>query len=221
MSADQPQDAITYSQELMKEITDSETIKIFKDENLMHVLKFLRISQGVMTVKELEDSFGKIGMKKSDKTIYRYLKKLEDAGLVIQAGKRVFPTDKRKLKTQTLYMRTAKIFFPVMKPEDKEEESEEERQQKDKMIEAIGIMISKQINAKIKSIDCLKAFLTKLYSVQSSIPRTIIQTANDEISDLITGLDWKYIESMVETISLLALLKDKTEWQKELSTCFE
>ncbi len=108
-----------------------------------------------------------------------------------------------------------------MKPEDKEEESEEERQQKDKMIEAISIMISKQLNAKIKSIDCLKAFLMKVYSVQSSFPRTIIQTANDEISDLITGLDWKYIERMVETISLLALLKDKTEWQKELSTCFE
>ncbi|MHA2246968.1 MAG: ArsR family transcriptional regulator [Candidatus Hodarchaeales archaeon] len=221
MSADQPQDAITYSQKLMKEITDKKTIKIFKDENLMLVLKFLRMSKGVMTVKELVDSFEKTGTEKSDKTIYRYLKKLEDAGLVIQAGKRVFPTNKRKLKTQTLYMRTAKIFFPVMNPEDKEEKSDEDRQQKEKMIKAISIMISKQENAKIKSIDCLKTFLAKLYSVQSSFPRTIIQTANDEISDLITDLDWKYIESMVETISLIALLKDKTEWQKELSTCFE
>lgn len=208
-------DAITYSQPLMEEITDEETIKIFKDVNLMEVLKSLRMSSGAMTVKELKDD-----LDKSDKTIYRYLKKLEDAGLVIQAGKRVFPADKKKVKTQTLYMRTAKIFFPVMKPEDKEKCSDEEQQQKEKMTEAIGLMMSKQINAKLKSVECLENFLTKLYSAQSTFPRTIIQNTNDEISDLITDLDWKYIESMVETVNLIALLYN-SELQNELNSCFE
>ena len=215
MSDKKYKDAITYSQSLMKEITDVETIKLFKDENLMHVLKSLRNSPGVLTVKELRDD-----LKKSDKTIYRYLKKLEDAGLVVQAGKRVFPADKKKVKTQTLYMRTAKIFFPIIKPEDKEKCSEEEQHQKDKMIEAIGLMMSKQINAKLKSVDCLKNFLTQLYSEQSDLPRTIMKNTNDEISELITDLDWNYIESMVETVNLISILYND-ELQKALFSCFE
>ncbi len=215
MSEKKFKDAITYSQPLMKEITDLKTIQLFKDENLMCVLKSLRNSSGVMTVRELKDD-----LKKSDKTIYRYLKKLEDAGLVVQAGKRVFSADERKIKTQTLYMRTAKIFFPVMKPEDKEECNEEEQYQKGKMIEAIGKMMSKQVKAKLKSVECLENFLTKLYSEQSTLPRTIMQNTNEEISDLISNLDWKFIESMVETVNLIALLYN-TELQEDLFSCFE
>ncbi len=220
MSDNQPQDAITYSQLLMKEITDEATIKLFKDKNLSSVLGFLRTHKDPMTMRELEENFRKIGEEKSDKTIYRYLKKLEKAGLVVQAGKRVFTTNKKKLKTQTLYTRIAKIFFPIVEPEEREAVSEEESHQKEKMIEAIGISISKYFNAQLKSIDCLKRFLKKFKYEGSSLPRKVLQNAKDEITDLLMDLDWKYIESTVDTISLLAILHEKTEWQKELANCF-
>ena len=220
MSDNQPQDAITYSQPLMKEIMDDEIIKLFKDKNLSSVLGFLRTHKDPMTMRELEESFRKIGEEKSNKTIYRYLKKLEEASLVVQAGKRVFTTNKKKLKTQTLYTRAAKIFFPIVKAEESETISEEERHQKEKMIKAIGISIGNHMNTQLKSIDCLKRFLKKFKYEGSSLPRKILQNAKDEITDLLMDLDWKYIESTVDTISLLAILHEKTEWQKELANCF-
>lgn len=218
MSNKQFKDAITYSQPLMKEVTDKDIINLFKDKNLSSVIEFLRTHKGPMTVTELEDAFKNIGKKKSDKTIYRYLKDLEEADLVIQAGKRVYKTNKKKLKTQTLYMRAAKIFFPIVSFE--EELSEEEQQQEEKMIEAIGISIGKYMNVKLKSTDCLKEFLKKFYCEGASLPRIILQNAQDEITDLLTGLDWKFIESTVKTINLLTILNDKTDWKKELVNCF-
>ena len=146
MDDDRFQDAVAYSQSLMKEITDEETIQLFKDKNLSRVIEFLRTHKGAMTVPELEESFKKIGEEKSDKTIYRYLKKLEDAGLVIQAGKRVFASE-TKVKTQTLYMRSAKVFY-IVKPEDDEEACPEEK----KLTEALGISIGKKMNLRLKSV---------------------------------------------------------------------
>lgn len=215
MVVNQYKDAITYSQPLLKEITDDEIIQLFKDKNISPVIEFLRTHKGPMTVTELEEAFKIIGEEKSDKTIYRYLKRLEEAGLVIQAGKRVFPSEK-KVKTQTLYMRSAKVFY-IVKPEEEEEACPEEK----KMIEAIGILFGKHMNAKLNSVDCLEKFLIKFKTQLSSSPRAIIQNAEEEITDLLEDLDFECSKSLIETISLLSLLIDKTDWQKELVNCFE
>ena len=210
----QYQDAITYSQPLLKEITNENIIKLFKDKNLSSVIEFLRTHKGAMTVPDLEESFKNIKKKKSDKTIYRYLKKLEEAGLVIQAGKRVFPSEK-KLKTQTLYMRTAKVFY--ITKSDEAEASPEEK----KMITAVGISISKNLNLRLSSVECLEKFLRRFKTQYYSYPRDIIKNAEEEISDLLEDLDFEYSKSLIETISMLALLNDKIEWQGELFKCFE
>ncbi|MHA2363464.1 MAG: hypothetical protein ACXAC7_05875 [Candidatus Hodarchaeales archaeon] len=47
--------------------------------------------------------------KKSENTIYRYVKDLIDAGLVVEVGRRIFPNQSF---TKILYARTAKIFSP-------------------------------------------------------------------------------------------------------------
>jgi len=210
----QYKDAITYSQPLLKEITDENIIQLFKDENLSSVIEFLRTHKGAMTVPDLEESFKNKKKKKSDKTIYRYLKKLEDAELVIQAGKRVFLSEK-KLKTQTLYMRTAKVFY-ITKSDEAEADPEEK-----KMITAVGISISKKLNLRLSSVECLEKFLKRFKEKYSKYPIEIIQNAEDEITDLLEGLDFEYSKSLIETISLLALLNDKGEWQEELLKCFE
>jgi Fe2+ or Zn2+ uptake regulation protein len=215
MDNEQFQDAVAYSQKLMKEITDEGTIQLFKDKNLSRVIEFLRTHKGAMTVPELEASFKKIDEEKSDKTIYRYLKKLEDAGLVIQAGKRVFASE-TKVKTQTLYMRSAKVFY-IVKPEDEEETCPEEK----KMIEALGISIGKKMNLRLKSVECLEKFLKRFKAQYSSYPREIIKNAEDEIIHLLEDLDFEYSKSLIEMISLLALLDDRIEWQQELIKCFD
>ena len=215
MDNEQFQDAVTYSQKLIREINDEKTIQLFKDKNLSRVIEFLRTHKGAMTVPELEESFKKIGEEKSDKTIYRYLKKLEDAGLVIQAGKRVFASE-TKVKTQTLYMRSAKVFY-IVRPEEEEEACPEEK----KLTEAIGISIGKMLNLRLKSVECLEKFLKRFRVQYSSYPRDIIKNAEDEITHLLEDLDFEYSKSLIETISMLALLNDKIEWQQELIKCFD
>jgi len=217
MPDSEPQDAITYNQDLIKEISDLKTIKLFEDKNLMLVLKFLR-TKNHLTVKDLEDSFAEVGEKKSDKSIYRYLKKLEEADLVVQAGKRVFPSDKKKIATQTIYMRTAKIFFPIKKPET--EVSEEQRLQHKKKLEVIGSIIGNHLRTKMKSADCLDDLITKIYSERMRLSQKLFQEADAKAASLISELEWKCIESLLETMSLLALLGE-TDWQKELANCFE
>ncbi|MFX0050909.1 MAG: hypothetical protein ACFE8U_06390 [Candidatus Hermodarchaeota archaeon] len=214
----EPQDAITYTQDLIKEISDLNTIKLFEDKNLMLVLKFLR-TKSSMTVKDLEDSFAEVGEKKSDKSIYRYLKKLEEADLVVPAGKRVFPSDKKKIATQTLYMRTAKIFFPIKTPEA--ESFEEQERQHKKKIEVIGAMIGNHFQNKLKSADCLDKLITKISSEKIRLSQKLFQEADTTTASMISELEWDCIVSVLETIGLLVLLDGETDWQKELSNCFE
>jgi hypothetical protein len=212
------QDAITYTQDLIKEISDSNTIKLFEDKNLMLVLKFLR-TKNCMTVKDLEDSFAEVGEKKSDKSIYRYLKKLEEGDLVVPAGKRVFPGAKKKIATQTLYMRTAKIFFPIKTPETGA--SEEEQRQHRKKVEVVGTLISNHFQSKLKSADCLDKLITKISSEKTRLSQKLFQEADTVIASMISELEWNCIVSVLETIGLLVLFDGETDWQKELANCFE
>jgi len=212
-----PQDAIAYSQPLVKEITEIGTIELFKDENLMLLLKFLRESPGYMSVEELEALFRKTGKKKSDKSIYRYLKRLEDAGLVVQAGKRVFPKDKKRLKTQTLYMRTAKVFLPIAKPD---EETCKDDPQKEKMIQAAGFIIGKHLSASLTSVQCLDEFITRIRLRETEIGQRIFRDADDEIAGLVGGLDWDHINSLLYVVTLLILLTEKADWHSEVLACF-
>lgn len=217
MPEPQYQDAITYEQPLRREITEKQN-QIFEDKNLFLVLDFLRANNQPMTVEDLEENFKKISEKKSNKSIYRYLKRLEDEKLVIQAGKRVYPF-KNKLKTQTLYMRTAKIFYPVAKP--KNQCSGTVKEQKDKMIEAIGQILGKQLKGSLKSNKCLKDFINKIYDQQSELAIKFIDEADEEIAEKIRPLDWSHTQVFLESIGLLALFSDDNNWYKELKSCFE
>lgn len=107
MEKPQPQRIITYHPKFIKIIEDDKILEILKDENHYPILKILK--KQPMTVKELEIEYEKVtGKKKSDKTIYRYLKNLEDVGLVMGAGQLVTPG---KTATETIYSRTAMGFY--------------------------------------------------------------------------------------------------------------
>jgi len=213
----QYQDAITYKQPFRKEITEDKH-KIFEDKILFLVLDFLRANNKPMTVEDLESSFKQLGEEKSKKSIYRYLKRLEDEDLVVQAGKRVYP-HKNKLKTQTLYMRTARIFFPIGKSTS--DCIEENTKQKDKMIELIGFLLSKKIGKKMNSNQCLKEFILEIRKLQNDLTIKLIDDTDEEIAEKLKMLDWKHTQYLLDNIGLLALFCEEKDWYKELSACFE
>ena len=103
------QDVVTYKQDTVKTLNEEQVNLMYSDENLSYIIKFLRV--GPRTVKELEADFTKKGIKKSDKSIYRYLKNLIEIGLVAKAGKRITSKGAGELQSETIYIRTAKIFL--------------------------------------------------------------------------------------------------------------
>ena len=103
------QDVVTYKQKTVITLTEEQVNLMYSDENLSYIIKFLR--SGPRTVKELEKDFTKKGIKKSDKSIYRYLKNLIEVGMVAKAGKRITSKGAGELQSETIYIRTARMFL--------------------------------------------------------------------------------------------------------------
>lgn len=207
-------DAITYSQPLMKEISDDNAKKAFLDPNLSQILVILRYTNKPMTVDELEESFKAIGQEKSSKTIYRYLKKLEDAELVVQAGKRVFSKDVKKLRTKTLYMRAAKLFFPI-------KTAYEMKHQKKEIVDVIGELIGKDSNKKLKSPEKLNNFIADLFIRESELVRKVLTNTDEKQAKTIANWDIKQRQSAIAIIGRLVLYQDEIDWNKKFEECFE
>ena len=208
---------------LVNEITDPTIIKLFKDTNLMFILELLRNNRA-LTEKDIEKEFVRIGNKKNTKTIYGYLKALENANLILQAGKREFSVigSRKKPKAETLYMRSAKIFFPVIKPESDIEECDERKRTQEEMIKILDMLIQENYRLKLKSSECLSEFITKLNTKQVLTAREMIKAAPEDIADAIGNLEWTYIESMMKIIGeLLVLLDEDQDFPGQLLSCFE
>ncbi|MFW9916221.1 MAG: hypothetical protein ACFFGZ_11495 [Candidatus Thorarchaeota archaeon] len=212
-------DAVTYTPPVLRVVDDEESLKLFMDENLLLVLKVLR-EQKAMTVKDIEKAFKKFEIQKSDKTIYRYIAKLEKTGLVVQAGKRIFTDEQHKMKTQTLYSRTAKIFFP--KKSAKMELAEEDRQKKQHMTRTLRVLIGNLFAFKERkgSEDCLANLIDRIYERKSELIIELAEASIEELDDLITDLSLDEINSLLDKASLLAILKEKDDWHEELVNCF-
>lgn len=106
------QDFVTYQTPPVKVVRSREVIDLFFLPNYYVILLALR--KRPMTVRDLHQAFKDEADKhggiepKSDKSIYRYLKVLEDAELVVPAGQRVVSG---KMVTETLFARTGQIFL--------------------------------------------------------------------------------------------------------------
>ena len=116
---EQFQDMITYETPPVNIIRERDQIALFYIPNYYVIIIALR--QRPMTVRDLEQAFKDYSAKyggvepKSAKSIYRYLKTLEDAGLVVPAGQRVVAG---KMVNETLFARTGQIFLLFnLKPE--------------------------------------------------------------------------------------------------------
>jgi DNA-binding transcriptional ArsR family regulator len=217
MENTQVKDAVTGKQTLFLEITDKDVLKLFQDENLMQILTFLR-STPYMTVRDLEESFKTKGNEKSDKSIYRYLKRLEEGNLVVPAGKRVKSSPNEKLKTETLYMRTAKMFFP--KIEDPEPDPET-KLQLETFDDVLSILIGNHLGLKINSVEDLSALTKELKLSIFESSTNLLKSADEDTANLISTLNWKSVNYLINTLGLITLVIDENDWKERIYSCFE
>lgn len=92
-------------QEMVKAITDPEQVELFKNPNYSRILSILR--KGELTIKEIHTHFNTdYEDKKTLSTIYRYMEKLTECGLVFVSREEL----KKKHIIESYYSRTA-LFF--------------------------------------------------------------------------------------------------------------
>lgn len=214
MTVTEPQDALTFIQPLIKEISDKETLNLFMNKNLMNVLGIMRADNIPMTIDEIAETFNKMDNKKSVKTIYRYLNELEHGGLVVQAGKRI-TRDGKGHKAKTLYLRSAKIFLPIK--DESSVECDEIKQRNDLLFKTIALILSQLSNNKVYDPEKLREFSKNVNLSYSKKVRNILINANSELTDLVSKLDWNSIDSLLFYLNDLLLIMDSDILSKKLN----
>ncbi|NHJ86521.1 MAG: hypothetical protein FK734_13735 [Asgard group archaeon] len=199
------QDVITFKQRPVMVVSDDKRLEYFYDENLMHVLKFLK--KGPMTITDLENEFKKIKDEKSDKSIYRYLSKLIKATLVAKAGKRITSVNEDNLSSETVYMRSAKAFI-MIRPLD---EKGCGKGADCPVWEATRFLLGKLYGGK-KLQDKAKEFSEfgiELDRQKDQLAIDLFETADEETLDKISALDWDGINYVLQFVSWFGLISQR------------
>lgn len=202
---------INQKPDLMKSIEDEETAKILRDELYFPILKVLR--EGPMTVKELEEGYNSTAVHpKSDKTIYRYLKTLQDHDLVMSVGQRVVHG---KTATETLFSRTAYAFYIRHEQEDFWKTDEGGR-----LSFAIGSLLSPVFDGKKPNVTSLQEFFYDLSSKRLKILEEYLDKIDMEVLEDISDLDWTKFTVFYDFGGLLAVLLNNVTLLDNLRKCF-
>lgn len=211
------QDVLTYKPVLIKIIHDKEIVKILKDANYYPIIKILR--KGPMTVRELEKAYGKEAATsescepKSDKTIYRYLKTLEKADLIVPAGQRVVMG---KTATETLFSRTARVFiFHAKKPAWWKSEKGEQ------LARWIGILLGRLYNNREPSVKCIQNFIIQFETAKEVEFKRLLATADEAILEHLAADEWDEFIETLYYIEHLSLFLNQPDLLERLRSCFK
>lgn len=207
------QDIITYKQKIVAVPDEKVMAKVYSDENLGLIIKVLR--KGPMTVNELVKEFDEQGIKKSDKSIYRYLKELIELKLVARAGKRIESIDEKDLQSETIYIRTAKLFL-TMGLKHKAEKMGEEKIEK--LFDVINLLVQQKYSDRVTSSSGIKNLLTHFDEVKEKLLVDLLENANKETLKKISEVDWDLISYMIEYAGWFALILE-LDIEKELEKC--
>jgi hypothetical protein len=211
------QDVITFNPERIKIIYDKKMNEVLRDPNHIPIIRVLR--KGPMTVQELKKAYAIEAEAdpdleaKSDKTIYRYLKVLEDANVVVPAGQRVVIG---KTATETLFSRTAEVFIGGQSEEDYWS-----CEAGKKLCDDIAQLLSGLLGAKKADKACIVKFMNEFDKIGTQYIVKLVEEADDELVDTITGIDWAYKDKILSSVSFFAMALKNPELFEKLKTCFK
>ncbi|MFX0013373.1 MAG: hypothetical protein ACFFB2_02095 [Promethearchaeota archaeon] len=211
------QDVVNFTPVIAKIIDDEETLKKLEDSNFDVIISLLR--KGPMTVKEITTAFNKEAKKsktiesKSEKTIYRYLKALEEINIVVGAGQRVVIG---KTATEKLYMRTARIFEKKYKYIDWMGKEGNEWAQR------FGTLVCKMINSDKKpSAKCIQEFFAKWSVAKKAEMEKMATQAPGDVVDIITGCDLRELAEIIGRVYIFGTLMNQPDLLNQLHGCFQ
>ncbi|MFW6195992.1 MAG: winged helix-turn-helix domain-containing protein [Thermoplasmatota archaeon] len=184
-------------------IKDPDRLRVSLEENRSQILALLRVKD--MTISQISEA-----LNKDQSTIYRHVKKLEEAGLVEVCGER-----RQHHIPERVYGRTANIFIPRIEPmETGNPSSVQLTWKKEHVEETIEFLeeIGYEFEDKEKIVDRFNRFLKE---VNDNITKKI-----GIINDDITNFHFFTILRIKMTILLIEVLKND-EVNEDLSKIFD
>ncbi|MFX0204575.1 MAG: winged helix-turn-helix domain-containing protein [Candidatus Hodarchaeota archaeon] len=208
------QDVVEYKPALLKVINDEKTLRALTDPNYEKIISILR--KKPKTVQEITADFNKKAEKchltepRTNKTIYRYLKTLEELELVIPAGQRVVVG---KTASENLYMRTARIF----QREDIDWMSEKGYDWAQRFATILGYMLGTSIQE--ASIECIQKYFKNWNETKLKILEEFAKTASDDIFELITEGEWEELIHFIDWVYIFGTLIEEPKLLEKLYIC--
>ncbi len=193
-----------------------ETISvILNDRNLRPLLNlFIR---GNFTVKELVVEYEKITSKKrSDKTIYHYLKKLSERGLVTEVGKRY---TKGVKATESIYGRTSRfnIYYRINKGFWIEDKYLDEST---KILQNFTKLLSSHLDIPEPDIECVRKLMMQHDEFLSKEMTSFMETYIAEVSDITPDTPVPDLEKITIMLRFYILVTKAPKFFKDFEECF-
>ncbi|MFX0123348.1 MAG: hypothetical protein ACFFAE_06885 [Candidatus Hodarchaeota archaeon] len=172
-----------------------------------------------MTIKEITATFNEKAKKssnidaKSKKTIYRYLKTLEELKIIVVAGQRVIIG---KTATEKLYMRTARMFERRYKYIDWMGEEGNE------WASRFGTLVRSMFSTEKKlSAKCIQEFFAKWAKAKNTEIKKMATMAPDDVVEIITGCDLRELSEIAGRVYIFGTLMNQPGLLEQLRSCFK
>ena len=221
------QNFIEFEPVALKVITDEKTIKMLSDPVYEPIIVVLR--EGPLTVNELTKRYNafvdkrgtNLGLspkvlekeKKSEMTIYRYLKDLKRINIVIEAGRCI---ELGKKSTKAIYSRTARMFSPKHSSEYLKDSEKIDRH-----IDILSeILIMYKPDQKL-SKSCLSALVKKIVLFSDTEAASIFEKHSDEISALTKDQSFSQMGKILTSLGTLILMLNAHLFDEDLKQCFK
>lgn len=228
MSSKDSPDFITKYPDAIKVITDEKLyFSLLDNPNIEPIIVILR--EGPLTLEEIVEGYNQyVAMKgkekkltkteieeaqKSETSVYRYIKKLEEKGIVFEAGRRIDPDGRT---TKALFSRTAKLFIPATTSKEWWETPSSKR-----IIEATAQMFALVLGKKNPDIECIKNFMLDMDVDTSKKSAVFYNNHNDELTELTKDMGFKEIDKALNWLNYLLLMQYSEEYLEKLKKCFK
>ncbi len=205
------QDLVTFKPPLFMVIRDEKMLDQIREPVMKPIIRALR--EGPKTIKEIQHHYNDISEKpKSDKTIYRYVKKLEEVGLVKQAGHRVYSG--RNI-SEILYSRTARIFY--IEFDDPDIFSEKNLMH----AQMIGGLLSPLFGSKEVNASKLIEFLQRFEKQKLEMIEKLLTEAKPEVLEMLSQKEWSGVTYFIDAAATFGLLMQEDNLKETLGAMFE
>lgn len=200
---------------MVKILKDPKAIVHLSDKYLGPLLDTLK--DHPKTIEEISKDLGK-----SSKTIYRYLARLEKTDLVIPVGKRIIRNPNGDISTQSLFGRTAKIFYDGtvhMKIQTRLSQ-EESKKLYNEIFHTVCTLLSYEYNHASFDIGLLYDLSKEIDQKREKYAEKLLHNADADVINFLKNLNEEHVDYILRTVSLLSVMGEQN-WEQRIKACFK